>query len=188
MLGFTRLITKHSNNISKWFTSPIKKGDTLTPIIKFNEIKPYSLVSDTFEQSKKTLKVFNSTIIPKKGIHLVSPEFNGCHGVVITTKNEVFMTHFPPCMPERLKKSISDGVKALKDKTKAKVFYITPTDSLGQIPKEFDFYTKLIKKEINNLDIEHLRYPNRSKGKTYTFEILENGNGNIIPHLYAVKR
>lgn len=98
------------------------------------------------------------------------------------------MTHFPPCMPERLKKSISDGVKALKDKTKAKVFYITPTDSLGQIPKEFDFYTKLIKKEINNLDIEHLRYPNRSKGKTYTFEILENGNGNIIPHLYAVKR
>ncbi len=188
MLGLTKLVTKYSSNISKWITSPITTADKIKPFIKLEGIKPYSLASDKFEQSQKTLKVFNSIILPQNGVHLISPEFNGCHGVVITTKNEVFMTHFPPCMLDRLKKSIIDGIKTLKNKAQAKVFYITPTDISGQIPKEFDYYTKLIKKEIKNLDIKHHSYPNRSKGKTYTYEIFENENSSMVSQLYPVKR
>ena len=79
-------------------------------------------------------------------------------------------------------------IKTLKNKAQAKVFYITTTDISGQIPKEFDYYTKLIKKEIKNLDIKHHSYPNRSKGKTYTYEIFENENSSMVSQLYPVKR
>ena len=181
-------VTNGLNNIIESSPKIIQENaDTFQKSLQNIDIS-HTLQEDTFAKTPKTiLKVFNSTIENKKGIHLISPEFNGCHGLAIITDKEVFMTHFPDIYNRRMKDSIIEAVEKLEKSQNTQVCCITPVDSLGNRPKLFDDYLGIIKEKMPNIDIKYFDYPNRSRGKTYQFEIMET-DGNITTKLYPVAR
>lgn len=141
---------------------------------------PEKLARDTVDFSipQNIVKVYNSlfkkiTTTEK----IVSPEFNGCHGVGILAGDEMFFAHFPLHCKNRMLASIEDGLKQFSSSGTANVIFVSPVSKQGIRESAFDDYLSLIKKRFGeNIELETLEYPSRSKGATYKYTgVIQNG-------------
>lgn len=151
--------------------------------------KPSALPSDCVEfSSKNIVKVYNSLIKKMKcGEMLVSPEFNGCHGVGIASEGKVFFSHFPPFAKGRMKDSIQKALPEFQSGKETQVIFVSPVDSKMQQEDAFDDYLNLIREKIGDkIDVNVLSYPCRSKGKTYKYIGTMSENGKLINSLISV--
>ena len=128
--------------------------------------------------SKNIVDVFHSLMKPVGNYEkIISPKFNGCHGVGIYSDNKIFFAHFPPFMKNRMKAAITSALKNFDANKNAQVVFISPVLKNGSIDSVFKEYKDLILTKFqNNPNIEYLKYPYRSNGATYTYTgIIDNG-------------
>ncbi len=158
-------------------TSTLKAASNIDK--KINTLK-IPLQADSLELSntKSVVNVFNA--LEKKmtnGEKIISPKFNGCHGVGIYSDEQMFFAHFPPFMQGRMKEAIASALENFDKSKKAQVVFVVPTAKDGSREKVFKEYSDLILKKFQNEpSMEYLTYPNRSKGATYTYVgVINNG-------------
>ena len=149
-------------------------------------------ISELFQKltgKTKVVKVFNSLFSNTGECNLLlSPGFNGCHGVGIFSNNKFFFGHYPPVRSEKMKAAIKENLSNFaSDCRSAKIILVSPTSKTGCCDKEFGEYLSLIKQHFNNdIQVEMLRYPERNKGFSWQFVGKINGN-SIFSKLEKVK-
>lgn len=162
--------------------------------VKIAELKLKPLTVDLLQKPKQfrtyEVKVFNSLNgVLKKGEKLISPEFNGCHGVAVYTPQGNFgFHHFPPFYKNKLATNLKITIQNIPRETSPHVVFISPITTKGMRESAFDEYEKIIRDRFPNCTFKYYDYPNRTKGRSYTYTSQISDNLKIQDELSLVKR
>lgn len=132
------------------------------------ELKLKPLAEDLFQISSLPntyeVKVFNSLSgVLKKSEKLISPEFNGCHGVAVyTSKGNFSFHHFPPFNKEKLATNLESSIQNLPSNCSPHIVFISPVSKNGLRERAFDEYEQIIKARFSKYTSKYYDYPNRT--------------------------
>jgi hypothetical protein len=128
------------------------------------------------EHNVKVFNTFYGRLAP--GDSIVSPGFNGCHGVLVWADNNAAFVHQPPFFCDRIEKQFPKMAQMFADSKRSEVVFVAPRNEAGEIESQFVEYERLLKETLANPSFKYFAYPRRNPGGhawTFRAAIAEGG-------------